>query len=122
MAQLVKRMSWAQVRIPGSWDEPSQAPCSEGSLLLPLPLPLPLPVLSFSQINKIFLKKLKIKTRPPRNKPEDLENFACNKGSTSTQIITQRALGLLFNHERTKMELKCCFTAIQQNQVPMDWS
>ena len=61
VAQLVKRLPWAQVVIPESWDQaPRWAPCSAGNLLLPLCLPLPLFILvhvcSLSQINKIFKK------------------------------------------------------------------
>ena len=55
VAQSVKRLTSAQVMIPGSRDRaPHQAPCSVGSLRLPLPVSLPLLVLthSLSQINK----------------------------------------------------------------------
>ena len=51
VAQSVKHLPLAQVVVTESWDQdPSQAPCSVGSLLLPLPLPLL--VLTLSQINK----------------------------------------------------------------------
>ena len=61
VAQVVEHLPSAQVMIPQSWDEvPSQAPCSEGSLLLPLPSALSacdIPSLcSLCQINNIFLK------------------------------------------------------------------
>ena len=52
VAQSVKHLPLAQVMISESWDQAlRQAPCSEGSLLLPLPLPLPItcsPSLSLS--------------------------------------------------------------------------
>ena len=58
MAQSVKHLPSAQVRISGSWNQaPCHAPCSVVSLLLPLPLQLHLLVLSFCQINKILNKK-----------------------------------------------------------------
>ena len=42
VAQLVKRLLLAQVRMPWSWDQaPSGAPRSAWSLLLSLPLPFP---------------------------------------------------------------------------------
>ena len=63
VAPLVEHVSLAQVMIPGSWDPaPSQAPCSEGSLLFLLPLPLLRGLhlsLTLSQINKMFKKKIK---------------------------------------------------------------
>ena len=52
LAQLVKRLPLAQVIILRSWDEPAQALCSAGSLLLPLPLPAAPPACALRQINK----------------------------------------------------------------------
>ena len=47
VAQSVNHLTLAQVMISGSWDLAlHQAPCSEGSLLLPLPLLFPLLMLS----------------------------------------------------------------------------
>ena len=57
VAQLVKRLSLAQVMIPESWDRALHpAPCLVESLLLPLPLPAAPPACALSlyihQINK----------------------------------------------------------------------
>ena len=98
MAQWVKRLSSAQVMIPGSWDQVLyQAPCSVGSLLLPLHLPLPLPMLSltrslsFSQIinTNLYFKKssprpFMICLSPPTPTPyylSDLSSYQSAPGS-----------------------------------------
>ena len=38
------------------------------------------------------------------------------------KTVPQTAFVQLFDHKRTKVELNCCFTAIQQNQFLMDQS
>ena len=64
VAQSVKHLPSAQVRIPGSWDRILHwAPCSAGSLLLPLPFLLLVISLSLSQINNILKKKKDILLR-----------------------------------------------------------
>ena len=59
VAQMVKRLPWAQLMISGFWDQaPRLASGTVGSLLLSPPLPLPLLVLSLSNE---YIKSLKTK-------------------------------------------------------------